>query len=83
LVCLINSLKYQTNGGKEHTVHAGKVEQHQQVPLKPGSSHCLTHFNTTALGMNGDTTTISNANRSAVIGLATNINESFDDNYIM
>jgi hypothetical protein len=33
--------------------------------------------------MNGDTTTISNANRPAVIVLAPNINESFDDNYIM
>lgn len=60
------------------------LEQYQQVIPKPGSSHCLTHFNAAALGMNGDTT-ISNANRPAVIGLglATNINESFDDNYII
>ena len=52
------------------------LEQYQQVPSKPGSSHCLTHFSATAaLGMNGDTTTISNANRpAAVIVLATNIN---------
>jgi hypothetical protein len=59
------------------------LEQYQQVPSKPGSSHCLTHFSATALGMNGDTITISNANRPAVIGLAININELFDDNYIM
>jgi hypothetical protein len=59
------------------------LEQYQQVPSKPGSYHCLTHFIVTALGMNGDTTTISNANRPAVIVLAPNINESFDDNYIM
>jgi len=52
------------------------LEQYQQVPSKPGSSHCLTHFSATAaLGMNGDTTTINNANRpAAVIVLATNIN---------
>jgi hypothetical protein len=44
----------------------------------------LTHFSATAaLGMNDDTITISNANRPAVIVLAANINESFDDNYIM
>ncbi len=59
------------------------LEQYQQVPSKPGSYHCLTHFSATALGMNGDTITISNANRPAVIGLAININELFDDNYIM
>ena len=59
------------------------LEQYQQVPSKPGSSHCLTHFSATALGMNGDTITISNANRPAVIGLAININDLFDDNYIM
>jgi len=60
------------------------IEQHQQVPSKPGASHCLTHFSATAaLGMNDDTITISNANRPAVIVLAVNINESFDDNYSM
>ena len=60
------------------------LEQYQQVPSKPGASHRLTHFSaTTALGMNDDTITISNANRPAVIVLAANINESFDNNYIM
>ena len=59
------------------------LEQYPQVPSKPGSSHCLTHFSATALGMNGDTITISNANRPAVMGLAININELFDDNYII
>jgi len=59
------------------------LEQYQQVPSKPGSSHCLTHFIATALGMNGDTITISNAHRPAVIGLAININELFDYSYIM
>jgi hypothetical protein len=60
------------------------LEQYQQVSSQPGSSHCLTHFNATAaLGMNGDTITISNANRPAVIVLAPNINESYDNNYIM
>jgi hypothetical protein len=64
-------------------VHAGVLKQYQQVPSKPGSSHCLTHFSATSLGMNGDTITISNANRPAIIGLAININELFDDSYIM
>ncbi|HET7285766.1 MAG TPA: hypothetical protein VFI70_13870 [Nitrososphaeraceae archaeon] len=50
------------------------LEQYQQVPSNPGSSHCLTHFSATALGMNRDNITISNANRPAVIGLAININ---------
>ena len=59
------------------------LEQYQQVPSKPGSSHCLTLFSATGLGMNGDTITISNANRPAVMGLAININELFDDNYII
>ena len=60
------------------------LEHYQQVPSKPGASHCLTHFSATAaLGMNDDTITISNANSPAVIVLAVNINESFDDNYIM
>jgi hypothetical protein len=82
LVCLINSLKYQRNGAKEHTVYAGSARTVPTGTTQAGSSHCLTHFNATALGMNGNTIT-SNANRSAVIGLATNTNESFDDNYIM
>ena len=60
------------------------LEQYQQVASKSGASHCLTHFSATAaLGMNDDTITISNANRPAVIVLAANINESFDDNYII
>ena len=60
------------------------LEQYQQIPSKPGTSHCLTHLSATAaLGMNGDTITISNANRQDVIVLAPNSNESFDDNYIM
>ncbi|MGA9171487.1 MAG: hypothetical protein WBZ20_15215 [Nitrososphaeraceae archaeon] len=53
-------------------MHTGSTRTVPTVPSKPGSSNCLTHFSATAaLRMNGATITISNANRPAIIRLAT------------
>jgi len=59
------------------------LEQYQQVPSKPGSYHCLTHFSATTLGMNGDTHHNKQCQQTSSNWTCSNINELFDDNYIM